>query len=132
MRAAVNWSPFVIRRRSLRPMVRDREALDRDLADTQRRHSAQVRFEHQSIRRDFVRWKPLKELIQLANRRNKGLSSTAIAKWFLYADRTANQHTCRSNACIAGAEDAVAWQHHLAHSLRETRETILGAGRRHW
>src|SRR5262245_12945180 len=68
--------------------------------------------------RDFVRWKPLKELIQLANRRNKGLSSTAIAKWFLYADRTADQHTCRRNACIAGTEDAVAWQHHLAHSLR--------------
>src|SRR6266566_7712900 len=119
MRTAVNWSPCVIRRRSLRPMVRDHEAIDRDLADTQRRDSAQVRFEHQSIRRDFVRWNLLKELIQLPSRRDKGLPSTAIAKWFLYTDRTTDQHTCCRNAGIAGAEHAVAWQHHPAHSLRE-------------
>src|SRR5215472_12504504 len=119
MRAAINWSPFVIRRRSLRPMIGDHEAIDRDLADTQRRDSAQVRFEHQSICRDFVQWILFKKLVQFASRRDKGLSSTAIAKCFLYADRATVQHTSRRNACILGAEYTVAWQDHLAHSLRE-------------
>src|SRR5215813_288344 len=119
MRAAINWSPVVIRRRSLHPIIGDHEAIDRDLADTKRCDSAQVRFEHQSIRRDFVQWTLFKKLVQFASRRNKGLSSTAIAKCFLYADRATVQHTSRRNACISGAEYTaeytVAWQDHLAH-----------------
>src|SRR5262249_44473181 len=130
MRTAVNQTSFVIPRRSLRPMVCDRQAIDRDLADTQRRYLAQVRFKHQSIRTNFVWWKLLKELIQLASRCDKDLSSTAIAKCFLYADRTTAQHTCRRNAGITGAEHAVPWQHHRAYSLCEHRGPSFWADRR--
>src|SRR5262249_24434996 len=70
MRAAVNWSPFVIRRRSLRAMVRDREALDRDLADTQRRHSPQVCFEHQ-----FTRTAPRLSICAAAMRASRALNT---------------------------------------------------------
>jgi hypothetical protein len=59
--AAVNRSPVVILRSSLRPVVTDREIIERNPADAQRANVAQVFFQHQAIDGQLIRIEPLEE-----------------------------------------------------------------------
>ena len=121
VRATVDQTSTIIRHGSLCAMIRDYQIADGDLANTQSHGSAQIHFEHQSVRCELLFRIFLQHLIHGIGVRYHGLAMPAVTKGILCTDRTVRHEARCCQPGIMGAERGKARQHGTADPLRKTR-----------